>query len=308
MFDTITLLAFDIDVNPNKLVDGDQFTYLDENGEYRTRIKFRKEKITFIYRLQQRTLEIELSIPKLIYGTNTQLLTTSDITTFWIRLNEILVNQLDMVIDKEQWKVKRLDISYNFQVNNVGNYIIELSKLNIAKRDKMTYNQNETVLFKNKSSSICFYDKEKECIKRKEDANVINKAKGVLRLEVRPAGYHMRKYSSLRKATDLLSKEYFSFIIDKLGINEILTLLNFQKVDSDKDDLQKALIEMKATDIEKILGFSRLIDEVGEKELLESGHYKGGTFRNRKELLHQYAVITAKEESIQKKLYVLSEY
>lgn len=61
---------------------------------------------------------------------------------------------------------------------------------------------------------------------------------------------------------------------------------------------------MKVTDIEKVIGFTTLINTVGEKVLIESGHYKSGTFRNRRELLDQYSLITTKEKSKHKKIYV----
>src|SRR5690606_20217206 len=114
---------------------------------------------------------------------------------FWIKLHNRLKNHLNINFQKEQWKVKRLDISYNFKVDNVGTYINEINKKVISKRDKLAYNDNQTVIFKNKSSSICFYDKEKECIRQKEPQNIIEKAKGLLRLEIRPAYYHLREYS-----------------------------------------------------------------------------------------------------------------
>lgn len=129
-------------------------------------------------------------------------------------------------------------------------------------------------------------------------------ARGILRLEIRPAYYHMTEFSPYRNATDLLSVQYFSFIIEKLGINQILEAINYHMIDCEKATLQKALMEMKTTNIEKVIGFTTLINTVGEKVLLESGHYKSGTLRNRKELLDQYFFIMTKEEFKQKRIYI----
>jgi hypothetical protein len=304
MFDTVTLIANGVEVNPNKLEQCKQFTYIGDDGGYRTKLKYRKGNILYVYKLQQQILEIECSIPKLVYGTNVYSISIDDIAIFWNRLNEALIEYLGVEIQKEHWKVKRLDISYNFLVDNVGSYITELGMLNISKRKKVIYNENETVIFKNKTSSICFYDKEKECLSRKEESDIVDKAKGILRLEVRPAYYHMRDYSPSRKATDLLSMEYFSFIIEKLGINQFLESIDYHKVDCDKSNLQNALEEMKATDIEKVIGFTTLINTFGEKVLLESGYYKGGTFRNRRELVDQFFLITTKGRPKQKRISV----
>ncbi|WP_180954674.1 hypothetical protein [Bacillus sp. V5-8f] len=51
---------------------------------------------------------------------------------------------------------------------------------------------------------------------------------------------------------------------------------------------------MKVTEIEKVVGFSMLVNHIGEKELIGNGHYKGGTHRNRKELYQQLPLIITK--------------
>ncbi|MCM3454820.1 hypothetical protein M3685_12910 [Heyndrickxia oleronia] len=201
---------------------------------------------------------------------------------------------------KEQWKVKRLDISYNFKVDNVGTYMSEINKMIISKRTKITYNENETVIFKNKSSSICFYDKEKECINKKEQQKVIEQAKGVLRLEIRPAIYHLREYSHNRKAVDLITKSFFTYMIEKFKINDFLKFQN----KSDDSEILKALYVMKVADIEKVLGFKMLVEIIGEKTLVEKCYYKDGTFRNRKELIDEYNKNIYQNGNKQKQLYI----
>lgn len=129
MFDTVTLLAFDIDINPNQLDGITPFTYIDnDSGNFISRFSFTKERISYKYNLQKRILELQLSIPKMVYGTNTEMITQIDIDEFWIKLHNKLKNQFNINFQKEQWKVKRLDISYNFKVDNVGTYINEINK------------------------------------------------------------------------------------------------------------------------------------------------------------------------------------
>lgn len=177
MFDTVTLIAHGVEINPNKLEQSNQFTYIHDDGGYRTKMTYRKGSILYVYKLQQQILEIECSSPKLVHGSNVHSLSIDDIDTFWSKLNEELIKHLGVDLQKEDWKVKRLVVSYNFLVDNVGSYITELSKLNISKRTKVTYNENETVIFKNKSSSISFYDKEKECLSRKEESEIVEYGK-----------------------------------------------------------------------------------------------------------------------------------
>lgn len=300
MFDTVTLLAFDIDINPNQLDGIIPVTYINDDGNFISKYSFTKERISYKYNLQKMILEIQLSIPKMIYGTNTTMITETDIEDFWIKLHTLLKKHLSINVSKEQWKVKRLDISYNFKVDNVGTYMCEINKMTISKRTKLTYNENETVIFKNKSSSICFYDKEKECINKKEQQNVIEQAKGVLRLEIRPAIYHLRDYSQNRKAVDLITKAYFTYMIEKFKINEFL---KFQNKAGDSEIL-KALNVMKVADIEKVLGFQMLVEIIGEKTLVEKCYYKDGTFRNRKELIDEYNKNINQNGTKQKQLYI----
>lgn len=300
MFDTVTLIAFDININPNQLDGIIPVTYINDDGNFISKYSFTKERISYKYNLQKMILEIQLSIPKMIYGTNTTMITETDIKDFWIKLHTLLKKHLSINVSKEQWKVKRLDISYNFKVDNVRAYIEEINKKTISKRDKITYNENETVIFKNKSSSICFYDKEKECINKKEQQSVIEQAKGVLRLEIRPATYNLRDYSRQRKAVDLITKAFFTYIIEKFKINE---LLKFQNKSNDIE-IQKALNVMKVADIEKVLGFNMLVEIIGEKTLLEKGYYKDGTFRNRKELTDKYYKNVNSKNTNQKQLYI----
>ncbi|CKE81891.1 phage/plasmid replication protein%2C gene II/X family [Streptococcus pneumoniae] len=284
MFDTVTLIAFGIELHPEQLEGAKSFTYINDEGEYITKISLKKGRISYKYYLQKQILEIELSIPKLMYGTNIKMIKESDIQSFWIQLHNILCQDLGISIDTEQWKVKRVDISYNFKVDNVRMWIAEISKKDISRRTKITYNRNETVIFKNKSSSICFYDKEKECIYKKESKEVIEQAKGILRLEIRPASYHLKEYSSNRSALELISKDFFTYIIEKFRINDLL-IYQDEKADI---ELFKVLDVMKIADIEKIMGYKVLVECIGEKMLLEKGYYKEGTLRNRKILKEEY--------------------
>lgn len=301
MFDTVTLLAFDIDINPNQLNGVIPFTYIDnDDGNFISKFSFTKERINYKYNLQKRILQIELSIPKLIHGTNTKMITELDIEDFWIKLHTSLKKHLSINVSKEQWEVKRLDISYNFKVDNVSTYIEEINKRTISKRTKITYNENETVIFKNKSSSICFYNKEKECISKKEPQNIIEQANGILRLEIRPAIYHLREYSSKRRAVELITKAFFVYIIGKFKINEFLKLQNR----SNNNKIQKALNVMKVADIEKVLGFKMLVEIIWEKTLLENCYYKDGTYRNRKELIDEYNKNVNRNDTKQNQLYI----
>lgn len=78
MFDTITLLAFDIDIHPKQLEGIIPVTYLNDDGNYISKFTFTKERISYKYNLQKMILEIQFSIPKMLHGTNTTIVTEID--------------------------------------------------------------------------------------------------------------------------------------------------------------------------------------------------------------------------------------
>ncbi|MGR6899332.1 hypothetical protein [Rummeliibacillus sp. BSL5] len=131
----------------------------------------------------------------------------------------------------------------------------------------------------------------------KEPQNVIEQAKGLLRLEIRPAAYQLKNYSSGSKANELITKDFFNNAIEKFKINDFLKSLNKME----DNELFMMLNVMKVADIEKILAFKILEGKIGERTLLEKGYYKEGTFR--KELVEEYNENT-KTNIIQKQLYI----
>ncbi|MNW58639.1 hypothetical protein D3C74_365170 [compost metagenome] len=52
-----------------------------------------------------------------------------------------------------------------------------MAKLKLPYKNTVLYNQNQTVEFRNKSKAIVFYDKHKQCIKGKEDSDIVEAAK-----------------------------------------------------------------------------------------------------------------------------------
>ena len=77
------------------------------------------------------------------------------------------------------------------------------------------YNQVETIVFGNKSKRIVFYDKYKECLASQCPVDDAANAKGVLRLEIKPADYEMKKYAASRKASVFLTFGFYEYVMNR---------------------------------------------------------------------------------------------
>lgn len=222
-------------------------------------------------------LEIELSIPTFLFDENITLLTMKDIDAFFTLLSHQLRNVLRVDIDRSEWKVKRIDICWNFNVGSkVTDYLFQLSLMKYPRRDTVTYNQTETVIWQNNSGRIMFYDKEKERRRKDATTSVIEQAKGILRMEVSPSEHEMREYSMDKRAKYLLTKEFFVFITRKISPHLVFRGTQELKIEwlESLKSVQVAETLIDFTSLGKAFGYATM------KRL-----YNQGTFSNRMKLL-----------------------
>ncbi|MNW44701.1 hypothetical protein D3C74_219400 [compost metagenome] len=223
-----------------------------------------------------------MSIPKFLYGNNVQLICVADISCFFTELKEYLKSLFEVEIEDIAWKVTqhRIDVCWNFQVGDqVGEYIMQLAKSKLQHKNTVLYNHNQTVEFRNKSKAIVFYDKYVQCVADKEHPDIVETAKGILRLEIRPSDADIRKYTSDFLAVKLLTYEFFQYIISRelpqcqqpIPLDQMFSLSWLQ---SNSDKLM---------DIEKLLGFQFLITVLGESVVKEL--YQAATYSKRKKQL-----------------------
>jgi hypothetical protein len=62
-----------------------------------------------------------------------------------------------------------------------------------------------------------FYDKEKERRKKNAPSDVIDKANGILRMEISPSDHDIRGFSLDKRAKKLLTKEFLVFVTRKIS-------------------------------------------------------------------------------------------
>lgn len=222
-------------------------------------------------------LEIEVSIPKYLYGDNVRMVDQGDIEEFFTLLHEQLYQLFGLHIHKKkEWKCLRVDACWNFQVGKqIHDYMRQLAMMRFPRKNTVVYNQLETVIFQNKSSRIMFYDKQCECKNRKCSEDVISQAAGILRMEISPPVYQMNQYANGRKAEDLLTEEYFRYVTD-----EVMPLLHFTMPDDFSSEWIKS---HPIPQIETALGFMHLYRRFGESGLRQL--YTTSTLRNRMALV-----------------------
>nr|WP_278430409.1 hypothetical protein [Brevibacillus laterosporus] len=246
--------------------------------------QIKNERIPFIvYYAGTGTLIIQVSIPKFLYGDNVTLIKESDIDRFYIELHQHLKFLLKIDIQKEEWIIadRGIDVCWNFQVGSrIDEYMRVLSVKSFPFKKTIVYGHGETIEYKNKSSQIIFYKKEPQCIKDKQSLDVIEKAKGIIRLEIRPSKNDRSKYTKSRRLVDLLTKEFFKCITANV-LNQI-SITNTVIEDLLDTELLK---KHQLSQLETLLGFMKLRDTLGETSLKK--FYKQSTFQNRKKLVKQ---------------------
>ncbi|NEW04683.1 hypothetical protein GK047_01440 [Paenibacillus sp. SYP-B3998] len=286
MFDTIKLKAKFITIDPMILdqLQAKSITFLEKStGQLITKYTIKDALLPSItyYEFSQ-TLTIQVSIPKFLYGNNVTLLKESDIPLFFQRLHERLYELFHIQLHTQNWKdTERIDVCWNFpRQDTISSYIKELSGIQLPFTKPSTHGHSETAIHSNKSKRICFYNKQQECIDHKEPQSIIDQAKGLLRMEIKPSYVVMRKYSAQRRAIDLLTKDFFEYItnqvLTKISLPTHIEGLTLEWFQSQSHSIGQ---------IESMLGFQVLQTYLNESELKQI--YRPSTFANKKKLAKQ---------------------
>ncbi|GED33258.1 hypothetical protein P9G84_25380 [Brevibacillus centrosporus] len=287
MFDSMKMKVSPVFIQPEMLQQYNltSFTYRNQKTGVITTYKIQDEVIPYIkYQDGSKALTIQVSIPKLLYGNNVKSIEQSDIPTFFQRVQERLQLLFGIHIAHEDWRITRLDVCCNFHVGNrTGEYIRQLSKGKMPYKDTRNYNHDETVEFFNKSSRVMLYDKYKQCKRIKEPKEVIEQSKGILRLEIRPSDNDLKKYSKEKRAINLVTESFFTYII-KMTLEGLPYTENVESIDyawllDNKEDISM---------IETYLGytmFKNLFQENGIRAI-----YTPSTLANRKSMAKQITI------------------
>lgn len=275
MFDTIKLKT--CPVYPNlEFVAAETVAYLDRATTY----KIKDSQIPYIrYYDNSKTLVLQLSIPKFLYGNNVMLLKEKDIPVFFQRLHDHLYELLQIEVKVEDWFItERLDVSWNFHVGQfVSDYLREIHKLKLPFTKPYSFGHQETAGHKNKSRELLFYNKRTQCIDTKEPKEIIDQAQGILRMEVRPSNKEMKKFSPKRRAIELVTKSFFihtaSSALKPIQFTEPIEGITLSWLQSQPFGIHQ---------IESMIGYKLLKNQFTESELRQL--YSSSTFDNRRKM------------------------
>ncbi|MDH5164499.1 hypothetical protein [Heyndrickxia oleronia] len=278
MFDTVKMKLVNIHIEKEtfeNIGNVKTTTYYDrETGVLNDRYMLEQEEIPYIvYYSNTKSLIIQLSIPKFLYGQNVRVINKSDINTFWDRFEQKLKGLFGIIVERSKWIVQRIDVCWNFKVGNkVSDYIKYLGTKKLPYKSTYCINQSETVIYKNKSSRIMFYDKEKECKVNKQPEDIISKAEGILRMEISPSYKNIQEIYSDRKAIDVLTVNFFKIITQK-----VMEQISFHESGLNIMNLSyEWLSNQKINRVETVIGFNTINNYLGDtmtKEIYGSTYY-----------------------------------
>jgi hypothetical protein len=254
-----------------------------DTGELSFNVIIKGHKIPFIrYFSNSATLLFEVSIPNYINGNNVKMIQKKDIQTFYKELQRDFEELLGVTLIINQIVCTRLHVCYNVDISESGFSMIEWLKYinhqNIPYKPLVSSYRGKNkrmtgVTFRANQGSqarLTFYDKESERPHEKE-------AKNILRIEVKTSRDERKKFGIY--LVDLLEVKFFSFIMEKYKINEILRN-KFKTVETSSIDYQNLIHqhEYKIHKIERILGFLKIYDDMKENT---SSLYGQRTYQDR---------------------------
>ena len=183
-------------------------------------------------------MQVEVSIPKLVYFTNA--LMVYDFTSAFIYLRETIQKVFegdDVEIAKiDEWRIERLDICWNWKFESekvVQNFLDEMKRLEFPYKKKQLYETG--ILFKTQSCPVEFYLKHEEFKKAKSKKGKTNlktieerEKEGILR-----QGYAQRVFEFskgiLRFEVKLRKKELLTRLKDKICCSALTLHLKHTK-------------------------------------------------------------------------------
>jgi hypothetical protein len=234
-------------------------------------------------------LTARVSLPKLLYGTNTITLSEADVARALSAISEFTSPAAGVDFDAASANVTSLDVCHNFQVGeeNTYAYLGALRDANIPRMDRHLI--DSTVYFQNRSQKVVVYAKHAETAALAKDGKAtdedLKRSVGMMRIERRylitdaVQALVKRLELSNRCAATLLQRGVSDTVmndtIKELGLDHSI----------ENGDSRRALLReyYGMTDkCEKLEGFLARCDDFGADNLIALGIYDKRTFYRRK--------------------------
>lgn len=231
-------------------------------------------------------LSARVSVPKMLYGTNTVMVTDSEVRRALNGITEFVSRVTGVGFDAETANVGRVDFSYNFQVGEAETYAY-LSALRAASMPRMVRRviEDGTVDFTNGSQKVCVYAKHAETTHlakhgKATDADV-RASVGVLRVEHRFLNSGACKRLAERlKLPDRRADSLFRSSVTETVMDDTMTNLGLDRPIESGDSRLALLRECYGYGpaYQRLAGFLALCDEHGADNLVRLGVVSERTF------------------------------
>lgn len=236
-------------------------------------------KLTICYRKQFNYLTIKVSLPKILYATNTKTLYITDTNRILSIINKVLSDE-SIYEDFNNFKVSVIELSHNYICKNETDkqlYIDLFNMKNLTHRKNSTY--KTSAVHKNKSVRTTIYDKKAELLANNYKKSITNRENRILRVE------HKLKKSVLKKySKDLSVKNILNMDLEKIFLNENSKLGFNLKVLGKKEfyaTLKKSISDKKIATQNKIITFYQELNEFGESYVKQKySSYIYNNYRN----------------------------
>lgn len=254
---------------PDKALVGFEQDYtVDGMRYYKNILTESGSKLTISYRKEFGYLCVRVSLPKLIYGTNTETFYYSDADKAVSKVNSILLDE-HIYADFSDFKIFQMELSHNYVCHSKSE---KLRYLNTFKNRKLKRKSNRAyptcMVYKNKSSRLTIYDKSAE-MRVHSNKLITDEAEKILRVE-----YKLNKTALKRYTKDLsVSHVLHDTDLQMVYLNEHNKADIFQKTLSYPqffNVLGNLIADKKEREKDKILSFYQYINENGESSAKEA--------------------------------------
>ncbi|MDK8193975.1 hypothetical protein QP794_28230 [Paenibacillus sp. UMB7766-LJ446] len=190
---------------------------------------------------------------------------------------------VSLMVPLRDAQIKRMDIKYDFQVGDeVRDYLSAIAKHSVPGHQRDILGNGDTVVFKNSSRKMMFYNREANCINRRKSEEETEMSKGVIRFEVACNSAELLRRLKLNtvcindvfnsNVTEDLLRRYFDKVrfIDRVTSTES-ELLRILQDNFGENKGYRILSYIKAKQDGNLSGFSRTTIYEYEKLLEEKG-------------------------------------
>ena len=139
--------------------------------------------VTLNYNMKFQYFSVRVSVPKLLYGTNTREVSLIDVDKFITAINEILKKE-NLNLDFSDFRISILELCHNYICSTEKDKIAYLdffSKASVSRKKKDNY--PSSTVFKNSQSRITIYNKSQELSDRKSNTTLTEDVQKILRTE-----------------------------------------------------------------------------------------------------------------------------